>query len=109
MELVGCEGSDWFALAGGGRSQQGECSGARGAGFGVVDDERLAVGVRDRKLLVAQLERSDLRMVEQAYPAALGPDVVPGPQLTETFATNGQLAHQLVQTRIVDIGADERS
>src|ERR1700704_1524529 len=77
--LLRCEAPDRFALTGSGRGEQGECLGAGGSGLGVVDDERLAVGVGDRQLLVAELKGSDLRVVEQACAAALGPGVVSGP------------------------------
>jgi hypothetical protein len=104
--LVGCGAPDRFALTGGGRRQKGECLVASTAGLGVVDDERLAVGIGDRQLLVAELERADLRVVEQAGAAALGPGVVPSPQLTEAFAADRQLADQLVEPRVIDVGPD---
>ena len=81
--------------------------GAGGSELGVIDDERLGVGVGDRELLVAELERTDLGVVEQACAAALGSGVVPGPQLAEAFTPNRQLADQLVEARIVDVRADE--
>ena len=42
----------------------GERLGARTAWFGVVEHQRLVVGVGDRQLLVAQLYGTNLRMVD---------------------------------------------
>lgn len=66
--------------------QEGEAFGGGGARLGVVDDQHLAVGVGDRQLLVAQIQRADLRVHDRTGTAAFGADVVPGPQPAEAFA-----------------------
>ncbi len=95
-----------LALADCCRSEQSERSLAGGSGRGVVDGERLAVGVRDRELCVEQFEAADLWVVHHGGAAALGPDVVARPELPELVAAQGELADQLGQPRVVDVGAD---
>ena len=75
----------------------------------MVDGQQLAVGVRDRELLPAQLERPDLRVVDAGRAAALRAHVVPRPELAEALAAHRELADELVQPRVVDVGTDLRA
>jgi hypothetical protein len=63
-----------FARCGSGEEE--ERAGGGAVGRGVVDDKRLAVGLRYRQLLVAEIEGADLWMVNVGRAAAFGAHVV---------------------------------
>src|SRR5258705_260525 len=81
---------------------------AGAASRGVVQAQRLAVCVGDWQLLVAQLQRPNQGVVDPRRAAALGSDVVPCPELGKALAADRELANQLVEPGIVDLGADQR-
>ena len=74
----------------------------------MIDAQRLSIGAGDRQLLVAELQATELGVLYVCCSTALRSSVVAGPQLAETLATHRQLPDELVQLRIVGIGADER-
>jgi hypothetical protein len=74
--------------------------------LGVVDNEQLAFGTADGELLAAEREVPDLRVMDAGRHALAGMDVVPGPELSEPFAGQGQFADELDEAGVVGIGSD---
>lgn len=93
-------------LGGSGRREQRERLGAPIAWRRVVDAQGLAVGVRDRQLLVAELQGAELRVLDLRGPAALWSRVVARPKLAKALAPDRELSDELVQLWIVDFGAE---
>jgi hypothetical protein len=57
-----------------------------------------------------QLEFAHVRVVHASRPAAhSGADVVPGPEGSEVIAADRRLPDQLVEQRVIDVGAEERA
>src|ERR1700722_12852501 len=79
------------------------------AGLGVVGDQGLPAAPGDEQLFVVELQRPDLRVVEQAGAGALVLDVLPGPERAEALAAQGQVADELGQARVAGVGADDRT
>src|ERR1039458_9952710 len=110
--FLGVPGPAWHRVAGGrsGRAGQGgeqaELFGAAGAGLRVVDDEQLPLRPANAELLAADREVPDLGVVDPDRGALAGLNVVPGPQLPESVAGQGQLADELDEAGVVGIGSD---
>jgi len=73
----------------------------------VVNAQRLVVCVGDRQLLGAEFQWADQGVVDPGGAAAFGVDVVSGPELAKALATDRELADQLVEAGIIDVGADQ--
>jgi len=69
-------------------------------------DQRLAVCVGERQLLGAEFQWSNQGMIDPRRAAAVGGDVVSRPELAKALAADRELADQLVEAGIVDVGAD---
>ncbi len=72
----------------------------------MVDDEQLTLGTADGELLTADSEVPDLGMMYAGRPALAGLNVVPSPELPESFAGQGQFADELDEAGVVGIGPD---
>ena len=72
----------------------------------MVHDQRLAVCVGERQLLGAEFQWSNQGVVDPGRATAFGVDVVSRPELAKALAADRELADQLVEAGIVDVGAD---
>src|SRR5918999_867822 len=74
-------------------------------GLGVVDGQHLSRAPRDRERLVVELELSHLWMDETLGAVGLLPHVVAGPERAGALALERQLADQVGQVRVVEVGS----
>src|SRR5260370_38076043 len=88
-----------LALSGDGAGEQHEPLGARAAGLGVIDDQRLTVGVGDREMLAPQLQRAHLGVLHPRRAAALWMRAMASPELAKALAANRELTHQELRKR----------
>jgi hypothetical protein len=75
----------------------------------VVDDQDLPIRPDDREPLRSKNEGADERMVVTEDGRSRDVDIVPCPQTPELVAAHGKLAHELDETRIVYVRADQRA
>jgi hypothetical protein len=77
--------------------------GAGAVRLGVADGQGLVVGVGDRQLLEAELQRANQWVNDPGNAAPLRARVVSRPELAEPIAADRELTDQLVQARVFNV------
>ena len=94
-------------LIGGDRGQQSQRLLGPAAWLSLIDGEHLPVGAGQVELVVVQFELADLRVLHAMDAGAdVRFDVMTRPEPAKVGALEGELADELGELRVVDVGAD---